>query len=184
MKRLHLVTEGHGDVEAAPRLAFRVLSHLGRTERWTVTRRSSRLPKGEIVDRATGAPLANGLAKAAGFATAQHANALLLLIDADDDCPVRFGPLARSILEQRLPAGAVMVVREFETWLALAHGSTGLAKAEAKRDAKSLLRTDLPQYKPTVHQAELARTVDVAKLLASGSKSFEKFVRELDRLTR
>jgi hypothetical protein len=87
-------------------------------------------------------------------------------------------------LEQRLPAAAVMIMREFETWLALAHGRLGLAKAEARRDAKSLLRAIMPDYKPTVHQAELARSVDVAGLLNSGSRSFAKFVRDLERLSR
>lgn len=77
-----------------------------------------------------------------------------------------------------------MAVREFETWLALAHTDTLTKKVEAKRDAKALLRVKQPDYKPSVHQQRLAKAVDVEHLLARGSDSFAKFCREIDRLTR
>jgi hypothetical protein len=184
VKRLHLVTEGHGDVEAAPELAMRVLVHLHRQGRWCVTKRSSRLPKGQLVDERTGAAKVEGIEKAIAFASSQRADALLVLVDGDDHCPATFGPSASQQLAQRLPASAVMVVREFETWLALAHTDVPLRKAEAKRNAKELLRTKQPDYKPTVHQTPLAKAVVVEQLLARGSTSFDKFCRELDRLTR
>lgn len=184
MKRLHLVTEGHGDVEAAPELAMRVLVHLGRHTRWSITKRSSRLPKGKLVDERTGAAKAEGLQLAMAFATSQRAAALLVLVDADDHCPARFGPTATKLLAARLPASAVMAVREFETWLALAHTEAPRKGAEQKRDAKALLLAVQPDYKPSVHQQRLAKAVDVEHLLARGSDSFAKFCREIDRLTR
>jgi hypothetical protein len=184
--RLHLVTEGHGDVGAAPELAARVLRHLGRLGSWQVTKRSSRLPQGLLVDL-QGAPRPEGVERAIGYAAGQRADALLLLVDGDDHCPAVFGPAATTLLQgrlqERLRASAVMVVREFETWLAIALLVLPVADAERKRDGKALLRGKWPDYKPTVHQAELARTVDVPALLATGSDSFAKFVREIDRLT-
>jgi len=184
VKRLHLVTEGHGDVEAAPELAMRVIVHLRRQKRWCVTRRSSRLPKGQLVDERTGVSKLAGVEKAIAFASAQRADAVLVLVDGDDHCPATFGPSASQQLGERLPASAVMVVREFETWLALAHTDVPLRKAEAKRNAKELLRAKQPDYKPTVHQTPLAKAVLVDELLAKGSASFDKFCREIDRLTR
>jgi hypothetical protein len=77
-----------------------------------------------------------------------------------------------------------MVVREFETWLALAHTAVVVTQAEVKRDAKHLLLSVKERYKPTVHQTELARSVNVKQLLEKGSASFDKFVREIDRLTK
>lgn len=184
MKRLLLVTEGHGDVEAAPELAMRVLVHLGRHKRWHITKRSSRLPKGKLVDESTGTAKAEGLQLAMEFAIRQSAAALLVLVDADDHCPATFGPTATKLLAARLPASAVMAVREFETWLALAHTNTPTRKVESKRDAKALLRVMQADYKPTVHQQRLAKAVDVEHLLSRDSDSFAKFCREIDRLTR
>jgi hypothetical protein len=184
VKRLHLVTEGHGDVEAAPQLAVRVLLHLGRTGSWLVTKKSSRLPKGLLVEAKTGQPKADGLHKAVRFATTQKAHALLVLVDGDEHCPARFGPSAQQMIAPCMPASAVMVVREFETWLALAHTAVVVTQAEVKRDAKHLLLSVKERYKPTVHQTELARSVNVKQLLEKGSASFDKFVREIDRLTK
>lgn len=184
MKRLHLVTEGHGDVEAAPELAMRVIVHLNRQRHWCVTKHSSRLPKGKLVDEQTGTSKVEGIEMAIRNAMSQHADALLVLVDGDDHCPATFGPSASQQLGKRLPASAVMVVREFETWLALAHTDLPAQKAEAKRNAKELLRTKQPDYKPTVHQTPLAKAVVVEELLAKGSASFDKFCREIDRLTR
>ncbi|MBL8753127.1 MAG: hypothetical protein JNK15_07480 [Planctomycetes bacterium] len=184
MKRLHVVVEGHGDVEAVPALAARVLHHLER-EGWIVHRVASRIPRGRIVGAgpaAQGRPLAAGLELAVGFARAARADALLVVVDADDDCPASFGPEAAQLVTQGIPASVVMAVREFETWLAMAVDAS-IRDERRRRDGKGVLRKFMPGYKPTVHQAALAKKVDVAGLLKRQPRSFVKFVRDLDRLT-
>lgn len=188
MKRLHLVVEGHGDVTAAPILARRVIM-ASNIQGWLVNQRGSRLPRSSFVDETRPSPkrppMQKGLEQAAGMALAARASAMLLLTDEDDDCAAFFGPPASKALSTRLPAAAVMAVREFETWLVLSRSPTDLEAAGIKnpmrRDAKSALRTLVPGYLPTVHQAELSSVVDVGAL-RSRSRSFDKFARSIESL--
>lgn len=192
MKRLHAVVEGHGEVEAVPALLFRVLDHLGRTSAWVVNRQVARLPRSLLVDQSVPGPerppRPDGLEKAIGLALANKADALVVLVDADDDCPASFGPPGTEIVERRIAGAAVMAVREFETWLLLTFPDSRLrAKAihapEAKRDAKGALRRLVPGYAPTTHQVEVVRRVDVARLRRR-SMSFDKLVRDVEVMTR
>jgi hypothetical protein len=51
-----------------------------------------------------------------------------------------------------------------------------------RRDAKSELRKLVPGYAPTIHQLDLARQVDIERLRRA-SDSFDKLVRDVDRMT-
>lgn len=189
MKRLHAVVEGHGDVEALPCLLGRVLGHLGRRG-WSVNKTASRLPRTQLVDATVPSPLRpplqTGIARSIGVALAARATAVVIVVDADDDCPRAFGPEARSRIEHRLPAAAVMAVCEFETWLLLSFSAVDLRRAgvrnPTRRDAKSELRKLVPGYAPTIHQLDLARQVDIERLRRA-SDSFDKLVRDVDRMT-
>jgi hypothetical protein len=82
---------------------------------------------------------------------------------------------------------AVMAVREFETWLLLslpAHAlrAAGVKNPESKRDAKGALARIVDGYKPTTHQLELTRRIDIAAL-RERSRSFDKFVRSVLAVT-
>lgn len=189
-KRLHLVVEGHGDVSAGPNLVARVLAHLGRSG-WFVNSPASRLPRAQLVNESAPSPnrppLSNGLDRALGMAKAARADALVVLVDSDDDCPAAFGPPARLRLEAQMPSAAVMAVREFETWLVLSRplaelARAGIRDAERKRDGKRMLERLVPGYLPTRDQGELARLIDVEELRRR-SRSFEKLVRDVERLT-
>jgi hypothetical protein len=122
------------------------------------------------------------------------AGGVLVLLDADDDCPATFGPvlLERArVARSDLPVSVVLANREFETWfiaaaesLAGAHGFpddlTAPADPEQIRGAKEWLgkrKTDGRPYKPTVYQAPMASAFDV-EAARSGSPSFDKFCRD------
>ncbi len=80
-----------------------------------------------------------------------------------------------------------MAVREFETWLLLSFSDADLKRARirdagSKRDAKGQLAKLVPRYAPTTHQLELARRVDIHRLRGR-SRSFDKLVRDVDRVT-
>ena len=125
-------------------------------------------------------------------------DAILILIDADDDCPAHLGPmlLARAKAAQGdRRISVVLAKREFEAWfLATAEslaGTRGLRSnisapqaPELIRDAKGWLtkqRVDGRSYRPTVDQAALAHTMDLNRA-RSRSPSFAKLCRDLKAL--
>lgn len=121
------------------------------------------------------------------MAAAANANALMVLVDADDDCAATFGPSAVAELSRSIPAAAVMAVREYEAWLLGAKTPAelrrvGVRDLEGVRDAKGKLQRLIPGYRPTTHQLGLSKGIDVAALRAR-SPSFDKFCREIERIT-
>jgi hypothetical protein len=122
--------------------------------------------------------------------------AILVLLDADDDCAATFGP---DLLQRASAArpdrrvGVVFAVREFEAWLlasvgtlrgqrgipgdvAEVHDPEKLSSPKARMDAM------MPGgYLETVDQPALTARIDVA-VARAGAPSFDKLVRELQRL--
>jgi hypothetical protein len=123
---------------------------------------------------------------------------VLVLLDADDDCPATLGPSLLSTAQAARPDKAVTVVlpnREFEAWFLASADSlagqrgfdpsmTSPSDPDAVRDAKGWLsrHCDHP-YKPTIDQAPLARLMDL-DLARRHSRSFVKFWNEATRLLR
>ncbi|HEX5277516.1 MAG TPA: DUF4276 family protein [Fluviicoccus sp.] len=121
---------------------------------------------------------------------------LLILLDADDDCPASKG---KEILERAtgvIPHRRIAVVlanREFEAWyLAAARSLDGIRgfaldhlpddfDAERPRDAKGWLagRMASGRYRETSDQAGFAAVFDLAQAFA-GSRSFRKLCKEWD----
>ena len=78
-----------------------------------------------------------------------------------------------------------MIVREFEAWLLLNQiGATEYdgRSIETIRDAKRILKKLVTGYKPTTHQLELTRKIDIPKLREL-SDSFDKLVRTIAQVT-
>jgi Domain of unknown function (DUF4276) len=124
--------------------------------------------------------------------------AILILIDADDDCPAEVGPrLVNRAKGARadVPFGVVLAKREFESWFLAAleslSGRRGLSpglvevpNAETVRDAKGVLTRSMQgtrAYSPVVDQAALAAVFDLESARRR-SDSFDKLWREVDRL--
>ncbi len=124
--------------------------------------------------------------------------AILVLIDADDDCPAELGPslLARAA-EARpdIAIGIVLAKREFEAWfLAAVESLAGrrslpkevdpIADPESVRNAKGVLTHLMPPrtaYSERADQPALTAVFDM-EAARSRSDSFDKCYREIERL--
>ena len=123
---------------------------------------------------------------------------VLVLLDADDDCPAQLAPALLNRAQSARPDRRVSVVlakREFEAWfLASAQSLAGnfgfLADMEAPADpegvrgAKEWLSRHRPRgnpYKETVDQAVLTSAFDIGRA-RKHSPSFDKFCREIEAL--
>lgn len=124
---------------------------------------------------------------------------LLVLLDADDDCPAEIGPRLLASAGGRLPSVDIEVslaMREFEAWFLAAAPSLagqrglpeGLARPdqpESIRGAKEWLRKKMPRghtYSPTIDQPAFVRIFDLDEAV-SHAPSFARFVGKIeDRL--
>ncbi|WP_257458400.1 DUF4276 family protein [Archangium lipolyticum] len=188
MKKLVCIVEGKGEVGAVPNLCMRILrQHLNDFE-WVVDNAPIRHPRGKLVDEKKRSPQRTcqeeGLRRAIQLAKqTRKANAVLVLCDADDDCPATWGPDAARVVSSLSLGGAVMALREYETWLLLNYTDEQLAGAgapepERKRGAKEALARLVPSYLPTTHQLRETQKLDIARV-RKRSDSFDKLVRVL-----
>ncbi len=188
--RFGFVIEGQGENEALPLLVRRICNELLGVFAVSTTRpvrtTKSKLVRPEELERA--------------IRLAQHLNEMgpvLVVLDADDDCPAELGPSLklRSLpFAQRGGVSIVIPKCEFETWfLAVAQsldGCRGLRKGliappdpAAVRGAKEWLSRNMEpgrQYSPTVDQAAFVARMDLTA--ARACKSFDRLCREIERL--
>ena len=129
----------------------------------------------------------------------EGARAVLILRDADDDCPGREAPalLARAVpVASPIPASVVFAKSEYESWfLAAVHSllddrriaedATAPPEPEAIRGAKEYLerRCMIPgaTYSPTVDQPALTDRFSFEEA-RQACPSFDKLWRDLERL--
>lgn len=185
------IVEGHGEVTGLPKLLYRIAGQLSIWDlRVPVPRQ---MPRDSLI-------AAGGIERAVA-AEARHVSAaggVLVLLDADDDCPAGLGPSllarARSARPDK-PVAVVLPKREFEAWFLAAAASLGgqcglpdgLAAPddpEGIRDAKGWLtrhRTDNLRYSPTVDQAALGSAFDMDQA-RKAAPSFDKFCRDVEML--
>lgn len=189
MKRLVCIIEGHGEVEAVPNLCMRILRQYLGDQEWFVDKQALRHPRGNLVDQSNKQDPRKpchetGLKRLVELAwRSRKADAVLVLCDSDDDCPAVWGPDALRVIRPLRPGGAVMALREYETWLLWNYQDEELARAgapapERRRGAKELLARLVPGYLPTVHQLAETRKLDIARV-RERSASFDKLVRVL-----
>jgi hypothetical protein len=123
--------------------------------------------------------------------------AILVLLDADDDCPATLGPALLDRARKARPDRQVSVVlakREYEAWFLAAavslRGRRGLPDdltppydLEGIRDAKGWLGGKMPhgrKYSETADQPALTELFDLTEARQAGS--FDKCYREISRL--
>lgn len=188
--RIACIVEGHGETSAVPVLLRRIAAVIGSHIDLQIPH-PVRFPRSKLL-------IPGELEKAIELAAAKVAPAggLLILMDADDDCPLKLAPplLTRARTARAdLPVAVVLPKREFESWF--------LASAESFRDrfrlpedlhapadpeeiggAKEWLRERLASgnYSPTVDQPALAAIFDLQQ--ARVAPSFDKLWREMERL--
>ena len=182
------IVEGDGEVEAVPVLIRRVAAHLAPAVAVDVPR-PHRRPRSSLVRMGE-------LERYGHIALAGSPDAyLLVLLDADKDCPAGLGPQLLDRVGTLRPSRAAVVVAkcEYEAWFlasaASLEGRRGLRVSleppddpEGIRDAKGWIqrnRTDGRAYSPTVDQAALTARIDI-DLARSRSDSFDKFCRVLE----
>ena len=122
---------------------------------------------------------------------------VLILLDADDDCPAELGPELLQRARTRRPDCAISVVlakAEYEAWFLAAGDSiagqrditgsvTPPPDPESIRDAKGWLSAHMPRgqpYRPTLHQAKLTAIFDLGS--ARAASSFNKLWRDVSSL--
>lgn len=186
--KIRCVVEGHGDVAALPILLRRIATELLGISHVDV-RPPIRQPRQRLVK-------AGELEKAIELAARQAGpqGLVLILLDADDDCPARLGP---DLLDRaRAQCGAIASVvvlanREYEAWFLAAalslRGQRGLPSdlapppsPEAIRNAKGWLADRMGGYQETIDQPALTAVFSLDEAMAA--PSFAKLVRDLRAL--
>jgi hypothetical protein len=184
-----LIVEGHGETSAVPILIRRIFEER-RPDLTVQIPPPLRLSRGKIIKPSELSRAVELMARKAG-----EGAPLLIVIDADDDCPAELGPQllahARSARADR-ELGVVVAQREFEAWyLASAsslRGKSGLPddlvsppNHEQIRDAKGWLDQRMPSgYSPTLDQPKFAALISFEQARANGS--FLRFERLLLRM--
>jgi hypothetical protein len=183
------IVEGKSEIAAVPVLLRRLLRHLNRSEiqiarPFRVSRYKVVLP-GEI-ERAI----------IQGIRGRRDVGAVLVILDADDDEPLR---LEASLLERcrkasHLPSAVVAACREFEAWFLGSkdslRGVCGIRQTanapdgpEAIRDAKGRLTKNMDdrEYIEVDDQPALAARMDL-DLALRRCLSFQRLMSELERI--
>lgn len=195
MTVIYPIVEGHGEVHAVPLLFRRVAREI--CNRYDVeVLNPHRVPRGKMVARD-----ARALESAVALGTLKisqtgMSGVILILLDADDDCPAELGPrLLRQISRPDVIAAVVVAKREYEAWfLAGAQSLRGHRRVsdtaippvdpEGIRGAKQHLERHIlvpgAAYHETVDQPALTAVLGLEE--ARATPSFDKLCRDLRRL--
>lgn len=182
------IVEGHGDVEAVPVLLRRLqaLNNSG-----FGVNRALRFPRSRIIQE-------SGLRYAVEIAMKMPAcAAILILIDADDDCPKELGPalaVCARAAAGRIPCDVVLANKEYESWFLASFDSLRekyfrtdaviTAEPELIRGAKERVEQYMPQnvaYVERKHQPAMTALFDFNQA-ALRSRSFRKLVKAFGTL--
>jgi hypothetical protein len=182
------VVEGVGEVAALPVLLRRLAPELDPSVHLNVAK-PIRIPRSRLLK-------AGELERATQLAALRAGHqAVLVVIDADDDLPCQLAPELLSRAAAAVPGVYVALVIaqcEYEAWLIAGAqsiaGKRGLRddllpppNAESIRGAKEWLSDHMAQanqaYSPTLDQAALTASVDLAQ--AANTLSFRKLKRDL-----
>jgi hypothetical protein len=189
------IIEGDGEEQALPVLLRRILNEIEPTLGWQVRlhppirRARDMLKKPEHLSRVV--ELAARLISGQG--------AVLVLIDADDDCPATLGPdllATAQAARSDVPISVILANMEYEAWFLSAarslRGRRGLpddleppADPEAVRGAKEWLTRQMPvgqTYSPTKRQASFSERMSLEE--ARTAPSFDKLCRDVRRLVQ
>ncbi|MYH30093.1 MAG: DUF4276 family protein [Acidobacteria bacterium] len=192
MASIVAIVEGHGEEEAVPILLRRIAEAVAptadieilppiRVERNRVVRPEELERVVELAARMVGTD-----------------GSILVLLDADDDCPAELGPGLLARARAARPDRAIRVVlakAEYEAWFLAATvsiaGRHDIAEdagppdnPEGIRNAKGWLSGQMPvgrSYKPTRHQAALTDHFDLDAARRS-APSFDKLWRDVGAL--
>jgi hypothetical protein len=180
------IVEGHGEIKAVPALLHKLFKYLDVTG--VHVGDPVRKPRGKLV-------LPDELEKTLALAVKRRKNvgAVLVLIDADKDCPAQLGPalLSRASKVTHVPVAVVVVKKEFEAWflgcLERFRGFMGIPANVLTPDnpeelgGKGRLERICVDYLPSIHQVSFVRKMenDDLKSCEQRCPSFKKLVRDV-----
>ena len=191
MRTIVSIVEGDGEVEAVP-ILLRRIAVLVSPDFTVDAPRPIRIGRRKL--------LKDGELERVVELAARRAGAdgcILIVLDADDDCPAELGPgllqRARTRRPDR-PISVVLAKAEYEAWFLAAGdsiaGRRGIAGSvtpppdpESIRDAKGWLSARMPpgqSYRPTLDQSRLTAVFDLDS--ARASPSFNKLWRDVSAL--
>lgn len=187
------IVEGKGETSAIRILLRRILEHCGTYH--VRVEKPIRISRDRMMNK-------EDLERAIRLARAKTDSPCLLIVrDADDDCPAVIGPkllsMAREIAGARVPVGVAVAKREYEAWfLAALDELRGKRRIrpdamvpqdpEGVRGAKEYLQSQMLDgevYSPTVDQPALTSLLDLDRA-RDRSPSFDKLWREVERVVR
>lgn len=191
MSKVACIVEGHGEVSALPLLLRRLALWRSGTA-WVDVDRPIRVKRDRFLNREE--EFRRHLLFAAGKSGAN--GWILILLDADDDCPVELAGIILTRASNLLPdhrISAVVANREYEAWFiasaASLDGHRGLQisvddmaiNPEAPRNAKGWLGNRMKgnSYGPTTDQPAFTQVMDLESAY-SRSRSFRKLCSEWD----
>jgi len=178
------IVEGQGEEAAVPLLLRRLRDE---AQAWSLEiARPHRRPRTQLVKK-------DSLQTAVRLAALdRNCVAILILFDADDDCPKELAPTLEGWAREaagRIPCAVVMANREYEAWFlasietlrgkaAILPDATPHPSPESPRDAKGELDLRMlhgASYSPTVDQASLTALLDL-EIVYRNCRSFRKLV--------
>ena len=190
------IVEGDGEEEALPVLLRRIIEEFDVSSAWSIRLHPPiRRDRGLLVQE-------SHLTHAVDLAARQLTGpgAILVLLDADADCPAELAPKlfqwAQAVRSDRL-ISVVLAKVEYEAWFLAAveslRGHRGLPDdlsappdPEAVSGAKEWLTRHMPRgrpYNPTSHQASFSAAIDL-ELARQRAPSFDKLCRDVRRLVQ
>ncbi len=189
------IVEGHSEVESVPILLRRILSESGHHELAVSIAKPIRVKRNRVVKEGE---LEKEIKKARCFRPG--CRCVLVLLDADDDCPAELGP---NLLERAKAAHSdlhicvVLANREFEAWflgsMESLRGNSGIREdasfegdPERPRDAKgrlSKLMKGQRHYLETTDQPSFAAVFDL-QACRGECRSFRKLAHDVESLSK
>ena len=187
--RLKAIVEGHGEVNAVPELLRRLCVEAGYYQISVLP--SIRAHRTDFADKAK-------LDKWIQLARIDNPDGILILFDADDDCPAMIAGKASESAKASsvpIPCQVVAANREYEAWFlgsieslrgirGIAAGAVYSADPELKRDAKgqlSALMEGTASYSETADQTALTSLMDLSQAHRS-CRSFRKMAKAVGQL--
>ena len=174
------IVEGRGEMEAAPVLLRRILYERRDHYDVNVLPPKNANGKGRLVRR-----FEDFLRYAA---SEDGCAAILVLLDADEDCPVELGTALASrasSINLCVPTVVACAKREYESWF-LASDAEFHGDPEEYDDAKQWLNRRVVsglKYKPAKDQARFSATMDIDTAFDS-SRSFRRLCNAVDELVQ
>lgn len=184
------IVEGHAELDSIPILLRRRLQQMGAFH--VQVSRPFRVKRNRVVRQAE---LERAIEQ--GVRDRENVTGILVILDADDDCPAELGPQLQDRASQttQLPIVVILATREVEAWFLGAkeslRGVCGIVPdassprdPESIRGAKERLSRNMQagrRYLDVDDQAPLAQQMDF-EAARRQCRSFDKFLQDVDQL--